>query len=100
MAGCLGDQQSALLGQACKQGEAKNTYGTGCFLLLNTGPCCVQSSHGLISTIAYQLGKQVSCYWGHVEALKHYIGGWFPSKPLYMLDTPQEICQCIGLKKV
>ncbi len=58
--GCLGDQQAALLGQSCVEGEAKNTYGTGCFLLLNTGEHALQSSHGLITTIAFQLGQKVS----------------------------------------
>ena len=57
--GCIGDQQAALLGQSCQAGEAKNTYGTGCFLLLNTGTDCRPSSHGLLSTIAYQLGPKV-----------------------------------------
>lgn len=52
----LGDQQAALVGQACfEPGEAKNTYGTGCFLLLNTGSEVVQSSSGLITTVAYQM---------------------------------------------
>jgi len=54
--GCLGDQQAATLGQRCRVGEAKNTYGTGCFLLLNTGPSLVHSSHGLLSTVAFKLG--------------------------------------------
>jgi glycerol kinase len=58
IAGVLGDQQAALFGQACFQpGEAKNTYGTGCFLLMNTGSDLVQSSHGLIATVAYKMGK-------------------------------------------
>jgi glycerol kinase len=57
--GDLGDQQAALVGQTCfKPGQAKNTYGTGCFLLLNTGPHAVQSRHGLVTTVAYQLGNQ------------------------------------------
>jgi glycerol kinase len=52
--GDLGDQQSALVGQACfSPGEAKNTYGTGSFLLLNTGPHPVESSSGLVTTVAY-----------------------------------------------
>ncbi len=55
--GCLGDQQAATLGQRCRVGEAKNTYGTGCFVLLNTGQALVHSSHGLISTVAFQLGS-------------------------------------------
>ncbi|MDK6863316.1 glycerol kinase GlpK [Nosocomiicoccus ampullae] len=56
IAGIAGDQQAALFGQTCfEEGEAKNTYGTGCFLLLNTGEEVPASNYGLISTIAYQL---------------------------------------------
>ena len=62
IAGILGDQQAALVGQACfKPGEAKNTYGTGCFLLMNTGGS-VQSTCGLITTVAYQLGERPAVY--------------------------------------
>ena len=58
IAGILGDQQAALVGQACfRPGEAKNTYGTGCFLLMNTGGRPVQSGHGLLTTVAYKLGE-------------------------------------------
>lgn len=58
IAGIAGDQQSALFGQACfKPGMAKNTYGTGCFLLLNTGSKCATSSNGLISTNACQIDE-------------------------------------------
>jgi len=54
--GDLGDQQAALFGQACyTPGEAKNTYGTGCFMLLNTGPDIVPSQNGLLTTVAYGL---------------------------------------------
>ncbi|MEJ2156611.1 MAG: glycerol kinase GlpK [Desulfobacteraceae bacterium] len=61
--GALGDQQAALVGQACFDvGEAKNTYGTGCFLLLNTGAEAVPSRHGLITTVAYQLGDAAPVY--------------------------------------
>ncbi|XP_035917256.1 glycerol kinase [Anopheles stephensi] len=57
LAGCLGDQQSALVGQEClTRGRAKATYGTGCFLLYNTGTAVIDSYHGLISTVAYQMG--------------------------------------------
>jgi glycerol kinase len=56
ISGCLGDQHAAMLGQACRKGEAKSTYGTGAFILLNTGEAAVQSKHGLLSTIAYKLG--------------------------------------------
>jgi len=63
LAGILGDQQAALMGQACfKPGEAKNTYGTGCFLLMNTGPTPIASTCGLLTTVAYQLGDQPACY--------------------------------------
>ncbi|XP_050311790.1 glycerol kinase [Anthonomus grandis grandis] len=59
LAGCVGDQQGALLGQQCLQrGQAKATYGTGCFLLYNTGTVKVSSAHGLITTVAYQLGPK------------------------------------------
>jgi len=58
VAGILGDQQAALTGQACfSPGEAKNTYGTGCFLLMNTGVKPISSGAGLITTVAYQFGK-------------------------------------------
>ncbi|XP_071638145.1 glycerol kinase 3 [Temnothorax longispinosus] len=61
ISGCLGDQQSALVGQMClQQGQAKSTYGTGCFLLYNTGTAIVDSSHGLLTTVAYQLGAHAS----------------------------------------
>ncbi len=59
LAGAAGDQQAALFGQACfEPGQAKNTYGTGCFLLLNTGEEAVSSHHGLLTTIAWQLGAE------------------------------------------
>jgi glycerol kinase len=57
--GIAGDQQAALFGQACfHAGMAKNTYGTGCFMLLNSGTTCVESKHGLISTAACPSGNQ------------------------------------------
>ncbi|MGA8539868.1 MAG: glycerol kinase GlpK [Terriglobales bacterium] len=63
IAGDLGDQQAALVGQACfKPGEAKNTYGTGCFMLMNTGEKPVFSSFGLLTTIAYKFGVKPACY--------------------------------------
>ena len=59
LAGILGDQQAALVGQTCfNPGQGKNTYGTGCFLLMNTGKKPVQSKHGLLTTVAYQLGNE------------------------------------------
>ncbi len=63
IAGVLGDQQAALIGQTCfKSGEAKNTYGTGCFLLMNTGEQPVQSKHGLLTTVAYKAADQPAQY--------------------------------------
>jgi glycerol kinase len=59
IAGILGDQQAALVGQTCfEQGEAKNTYGTGCFLLMNTGTRKVDSKSGLLTTLAYKFGAE------------------------------------------
>ncbi|MDM8553439.1 glycerol kinase GlpK [Desulfococcaceae bacterium HSG7] len=61
--GALGDQQAALVGQTCfKQGEAKNTYGTGCFLLLNTGETPMVSNQGLLTTLGYQINGQRPVY--------------------------------------
>ena len=63
VSGDLGDQQAALFGQTCyTAGEAKNTYGTGCFLLMNTGTEPVQSKNGLLTTLAYKIGDQPACY--------------------------------------
>jgi glycerol kinase len=63
LAAALGDQQAAMVGQLCfEPGEAKNTYGTGNFLLLNTGNDIVRSEHGLITTVAYQFGDQPPAY--------------------------------------
>ncbi|MEY3248175.1 MAG: hypothetical protein RL742_218 [Bacteroidota bacterium] len=63
LAGDLGDQQAALVGQTCfNPGEAKNTYGTGCFMLLNTGAEIVPSQYGLLTTVAYQFQDQPACY--------------------------------------
>ena len=63
IAGILGDQQAALVGQACfEPGQAKNTYGTGCFLLMNTGTELVQSRYGLLTTVAFQLHGQPARY--------------------------------------
>ncbi len=63
LCGDLGDQQAALYGQTCFDvGEAKNTYGTGCFMLLNTGTEIVHSKSGLLTTVAYQIGDQKPAY--------------------------------------
>jgi glycerol kinase len=61
IAGIAGDQQAALFGQACfARGEAKNTYGTGCFMLLNTGDRPVVSTRGLLTTIAWRIGDRLT----------------------------------------
>ena len=63
LAGILGDQQAALFGQAClSPGEAKNTYGTGCFLLMNTGETPFHSTQGLLTTLGYKLGEAPAVY--------------------------------------
>jgi len=63
VAGDLGDQQAALFGQTCySPGEAKNTYGTGCFMLLNTGEKPVPSKAGLLTTLGYKIGNQKAVY--------------------------------------
>ena len=63
VAGDLGDQQAALFGQACyRPGEAKNTYGTGCFMLLNTGETPVLSKNGLLTTLGYKIGDRPAVY--------------------------------------
>ena len=67
--GALGDQQAALVGQTCfSVGEAKNTYGTGCFMLLNTGTQPIPSTHGLLTTVGYQISgeKPVYCLEGSI----------------------------------
>lgn len=63
VAGILGDQQAATFGQAClERGEAKNTYGTGNFMLLNTGTEPVQSANGLLTTVCYKIGDAPTVY--------------------------------------
>ncbi len=66
--GCAGDQQAALLGQGCiHPGESKNTYGTGCFTMMNTGSLLPRSSNGLLSCVAWQIGERVDyCLEGSV----------------------------------
>ncbi len=64
VAGDLGDQQAALFGQTCYSppGEAKNTYGTGCFMLMNTGNEPIQSKNGLLTTLGYKIGDEPAVY--------------------------------------
>ncbi|XKL69305.1 hypothetical protein PGB90_007074 [Kerria lacca] len=64
IAGCVGDQHAALIGQLCfKKGQTKCTYGTGCFILSNTGYEKIHSKHGLLTTVAYQLGKDAQPFY-------------------------------------
>lgn len=63
ISGVLGNQQAALVGHHCfKEGQAKNTYRSGCFLLYNTGKSIVQSTHGLVTTVAYKFGNSPPTY--------------------------------------
>lgn len=90
--GALGDQQAALVGHACFEvGEAKNTYGTGCFLLLNTGNAAVTSKQGLLTTIAYQVRGQnpVFCLEGSV-AVTGALVQWFRDN-LGIIESAPEI---------
>jgi glycerol kinase len=92
--GALGDQQAALVGQACFDvGEAKNTYGTGCFLLMNTGHEPIVSQHGLLTTLAYQISneKPVYCLEGSI-AIAGALVQWFRDN-LNLIDQAPEIEQ-------
>lgn len=88
VSGCAGDQQAALFGHACFQpGASKNTYGTGCFALMNTGSVPVESRHNLLTTIAWDLGK------GYTYALEGsvFIAGavvqWLRDEMLILADS-------------
>ena len=92
--GALGDQQAALVGQACFDvGQAKNTYGTGCFLLLNTGHEPVASTHGLLTTLGYQVSgeKPVYCLDGSI-AIAGALVQWFRDN-LNLIEQAPEIEQ-------
>ncbi len=90
VSGCAGDQQAALFGHACfKPGSSKNTYGTGCFALMNTGSEPVESKHNLLTTIAWDLGK------GYTYALEGsvFIAGavvqWMRDEMLILADSAE-----------
>ena len=90
--GAVGDQQAALVGQTCfEPGEAKNTYGTGCFLLLNTGTKPVISKHGLLTTLAYQFDQEepVYCLEGSI-AMAGALVQWVRDN-LKLIDDASEI---------
>jgi len=92
VAGILGDQQAALFGQTCfNAGEAKNTYGTGCFMLLNTGKDLTLSKNGLLTTVGYKVGDQDAIYAleGSI-AITGALVQWLRDN-LRMIDTAKEI---------
>jgi glycerol kinase len=93
LCGCLGDQQAALVGQQCfSPGDAKNTYGTGCFLLKNTGQQVVMSNSGLLTTVAYQLGPGQPVYYALEGAVS--VAGqsvrWMRDN-LHLLESSEQI---------
>jgi len=92
IAAALGDQQAALFGQCCfTEGDAKNTYGTGCFLLANTGSRPVRSGAGLLSTVAYRLagGPAIYCLEGSV-AMAGAVVSWLRDG-LGLISSPDEV---------
>ncbi|KAK3923689.1 Glycerol kinase 3, partial [Frankliniella fusca] len=94
----LGNQQAALVGERCfAEGQAKSTYRSGCFLLYNTGPRCVQSKHGLLSTVAYKLGPSAPTVYaleGSVAVAGHAIK-WLKDN-LNLLKDPAECERLAG----
>lgn len=88
----LGDQQAALFGQTCfDAGEAKNTYGTGCFMLMNTGNQPIQSKNGLLTTVGYKVGDQPAfyCLEGSI-AVTGALVQWLRDN-LKIINTSQEV---------
>lgn len=99
VSGAAGDQQAALFGQCCfEPGEAKNTYGTGCFLLMNTGKEIYHSKHGLITTIAASDNDEVS----YALEGSVFVGGavmqWLRDGLRMLKSTPQSIDYALRLK--
>jgi glycerol kinase len=92
VSGILGDQQAALFGQTCYEpGEAKNTYGTGCFMLMNTGNKPVTSKYGLLTTLGHKIGDQdaIYCLEGSI-AITGALVQWLRDN-LRMIDTSIEV---------
>ena len=98
IAGAAGDQQAALFGQCCfRPGDVKNTYGTGCFMLMNTGTDAVNSEHGLLTTIAASCGEEVEYA---LEGSVFVAGAaiqWLRDKLRMLKSAPQseEYCQAV-----
>jgi glycerol kinase len=86
ISGIAGDQQAALFGQVCVDpGMVKNTYGTGCFMLMNTGVSAIESQNNLLTTVAWQIGNETTyalgrkcVYWGSCGAVA---AGWTGHNP-------------------
>ena len=100
IAGILGDQQAALFGQTCfSPGEAKNTYGTGNFMLLNTGTKMVPSKQGLLTTVGYKIGKEPTVYAleGSI-AITGALVQWLRDN-LGMISTSEEVEKLAGTVK-
>uniref|UniRef100_A0A0A9X2T1 glycerol kinase n=1 Tax=Lygus hesperus TaxID=30085 RepID=A0A0A9X2T1_LYGHE len=95
ISGCMGDQQASLLGQLCIEPDsAKSTYGTGCFILKNTGTKAIQSRNGLLTTIAFQLGIEEPVYYA-LEGSISTAGAavtWLQDS-LRIISTPEELTQ-------
>lgn len=92
IAGLIGDQQAALVGNKClKKGDAKQTYGTGCFMLYNTGTDIVQSTHGLVTTVGYKMGADKPLHYALEGSMA--VGGssvqWLRDN-LGIIDNPKE----------
>ncbi|GAA6059553.1 hypothetical protein JCM10212_000609 [Sporobolomyces blumeae] len=92
IAGLIGDQQAALVGNKClTKGDAKQTYGTGCFMLYNTGTDTVQSTHGLVTTVGYKMGKEAPLHYALEGSMA--VGGssvtWLRDN-LNMIEHPRE----------
>ncbi|GAA6022582.1 hypothetical protein JCM8202_005005 [Rhodotorula sphaerocarpa] len=95
IAGVIGDQQAALVGNKClTKGDAKQTYGTGCFMLFNTGTDIVQSTHGLVTTVGYQMGPNNPVHFALEGSVA--VGGssvtWLRDN-LNLIDHPREAGQ-------
>eukprot|EP01098_Paradermamoeba_levis_P006576 TRINITY_DN2734_c0_g1_i1.p1 TRINITY_DN2734_c0_g1~~TRINITY_DN2734_c0_g1_i1.p1 ORF type:complete len:368 (+),score=95.32 TRINITY_DN2734_c0_g1_i1:62-1165(+) len=91
--GCVGDQQAAMLGQKCVNvGDVKNTYGTGCFMLKNTGKKIIQSKHGLLTTVGYKLGENEDVVYALEGSVAVAGSGvdWLKNN-LNIISSPEEI---------
>ncbi|GAA5911628.1 hypothetical protein JCM5296_001617 [Sporobolomyces johnsonii] len=98
IAGLIGDQQAALVGNKClSKGDAKQTYGTGCFMLYNTGTDIVRSTHGLVTTVGYKMGKDAPLHYALEGSIA--VGGssvqWLRDN-LHMIEHPRDAGKLAG----